>query len=392
MTKTDPHQIRELSKQFERQFEHKPTVAAHAPGRIEVLGNHTDYNLGYTLSAAIDLGTTFVAAPSKDATCRIFASNMSDTVTFSVDDKARETKQTWANYIKGVLVKLQETAPFTTGFDAAFVGDIPLGAGLSSSAALEMASGLALAKLYGRTIEPLAMAKIGQWSEHNYAGVKCGLLDQISSLYGREGGLTMIDFKSLEVKSLPMGHNVCFLMCNTNVKHALVDTEYNQLRAKCEEAAAYFKGVLKHEVTALRDVSQAEWNDHSSKMDKVAAKRSAHIVGENRRVVEGAECLARGDLKAFGQLMFESHESSRVQFENSCKELDHVVASAKQTPGVLGARLSGGGFGGSAVLLVEPTKVGSIAGNIGDAYRAKFGTGCEIRRVSASAGGRLIPV
>lgn len=392
MQPNDTFHIKELSKQFERQFGHKPTIAAHAPGRIEVLGNHTDYNLGYTLSAAIDLGTTFVAAPSKDKTCRIFASNLSDTATFSVDDKARDEKQTWVNYIKGMLVKFQETAGFATGFDAVFVGDIPLGAGLSSSAALEMASGLAIAKLYGRQIEPIAMVKMGQWSEHNYAGVKCGLLDQISSLYGRESSLTMIDFKSLEVKSLTMGSGVCFLMCNTSVKHALVDSEYNQLRAKCEEAAAFFKKALKRDVTALRDVSQEEWNQYSAKMDPIAAKRSAHIIGENRRVLAGAECLARGDLKAFGQLMFESHESSRTQFENSCKELDLIVATAKKTHGVLGARLSGGGFGGSAVLLVEPTKVGAIAGDIGDAYRAKFNASCDIRRVSASAGARLLPV
>ena len=195
MISTSNH-IDDLTLQFEKRFGRKPTVAAHAPGRIEVLGNHTDYNLGYTLSAAIDLGTTFVAAPSTDSTCRILAANLTEVATFPVTDKAREIHHMWANYIKGVLVKLQDGSAPVPGFDAAFVGDIPLGAGLSSSAALEMASGLALARLYGKTIEPLAMAKIGQWSEHNYAGVKCGLLDQISSLFGREASLTMIDFKT----------------------------------------------------------------------------------------------------------------------------------------------------------------------------------------------------
>lgn len=387
-----PSPARDLGRQFEKQFGHKPVVASHAPGRIEVLGNHTDYNLGYTLSAAIDLGTTLVAAPAKDGTCRVHATNLNETATFDVKDKERETKQTWVNYIKGVAVKLQESGAFPTGFEAVFSGDIPLGAGLSSSAALEMATGLALSKLYNRPVEPLALAKVGQWAEHNYAGVKCGLLDQISSLFGREAAVTMIDFRSLEVRSLPIGNNVCFLMCNTNVKHALVDSEYNERREKCEAAAAFFKKALKRDVKSLRDVSQDEWNAHSAKMEPVAAKRSAHVIGENRRVLAGVDCLARGDLKAFGQLMFESHESSKTQFENSCKELDVIIQLAAKTPGVLGGRLSGGGFGGSAVLLVEPTKAVSIAGAIGEGYRAKLGTGCEVRRVKASAGGRLIAV
>jgi galactokinase len=273
-----------------------------------------------------------------------------------------------------------------------FLGNIPLGSGLSSSAALSMSSGLALGRLYGAAIPPKDMAKMGQIAEHEFAGVKCGLLDQISSLFGKAHRLVLTDFRSIEVDTVPLGDQACFLLCDTKVKHNLAASEYNERRASCEKAAVFFADVLNHPVTRLRDVSWDEWERRHAAMDPVAAKRSAHVIGENTRVNEGCRLLRKGDLKTFGKLMFDSHESSRVRFENSCEELDFVVEAASRTRGVLGARLSGGGFGGSAVILADPADTDNIAASLADAYLRRFGHPCETRVVVPADGAALVPI
>ena len=379
-----------VTKLFAEHFGQAHKIAAYAPGRVEVLGNHTDYNEGFVLSAAINFGTYFLVSPSDDTTCRLVAGDLMAGVTFDVNSPAPVTENTWANYVIGVLAGLQEHGETQTGFNGMFLGNIPLGAGLSSSAALEMCSGLALGKLYGIEVDALGMAKIGQKAEHQYAGVKCGLLDQVSSLFGRENSLVMTDFRSLEVQTLPMGDDVAFLMCNTKAKHALVDGEYNERREHCEAAAAYFKDVLAHPVDALRDVSWAEWEEHESKMEPLAAKRAAHPIGENERVLEGRKLLDAGDLVGFGKLMFASHDSSVSYFENSCAELDTIVNAAKATPGVLGARLSGGGFGGSVVALIHPRDAETVSHAINVVFEKAHGHPCDICVITPSVGAHMI--
>ncbi len=366
------------------------TVAAYAPGRVEVLGNHTDYNEGYVLSAAINFGTFFLVSPREDATCRLVAGDIMEEVTFDVSAPEASTESSWSNYVKGVLAGLAVHGEIAHGFDALFLGNIPLGAGLSSSAALEITSGLALTKLYGIQLDKITLARIGQKAEHEYAGVKCGLLDQISSLFGKTDQLVMSDFRTLEVANVPMGEHACFLMCNTHAKHALVDGEYNERREKCEAAAEYFKGVLDHPVTALRDVSWEEWEQQHSRMDPQTAKRAAHPIGENERVLRGRELLANHHLEDFGTLMFDSHESSRKYFENSCEELDTVVAAARDIPEALGARLSGGGFGGSAVVLVHPNDVEKVSVALSAAYAEAHGQPCDISVVEPSGGACVV--
>jgi galactokinase len=270
------------------------------------------------------------------------------------------------------------------------LGDIPLGAGLSSSAALETASALALCSLYSLPVDRMALAKIGQQAEHVYAGVKCGLLDLISSLFGRRGRGVMTDFRSLEVDTVPLGEDVCFLMCNTNVKHRLVESAYNERRAACEHAAAYFAANLKHPVKALRDVSMAELDEGATGLDPVAARRAAHVIGENERVQAGRKLLAAGDLPAFGKLMFASHESSRCKFENSCRELDVLVDAARGMSSVLGARLSGGGFGGSVVVLVHPRDAAVIGKSLSAVFQKSVGRVCDVRVVIPSDGAMVL--
>ena len=377
---------------FKARFGAEPAVTAYAPGRIEVLGNHTDYNEGFVFSAAIDQGTFFAVSPSEGTACTIVAGNLDRSVTFDISDVKPQKEDSWQNYVTGTFNWLFDGEPAKAGrgFNAVFEGNIPLGAGLSSSAALEMATALALAKIYGIEKDKTALAKIGQKAEHTFAGCPCGLLDQASSLYGKAGALVKSDFRHCLFETVDMGGDVAFMMVKSNAKHALVDGAYASRRQACEDAAKYFAGVLKHPVTHLRDVSCAEWILYRGGLSETVAKRAIHPIGEDERVLLGARLLEKGDLAGFGALMFDSHESSRSWFENSCAELDTIVDAAKATPGVLGARLSGGGFGGSCCLLVKPDAADRIAAAITQAYRTVYGDEPVCRLVKPSDGARLV--
>ena len=382
----------ELVAKFEKLYGEKPTVVAYAPGRIEVLGNHTDYNEGYVFSAAIDKGTFFAAAPTADRTCELTAGDFMETARFTLDTVAPAKEMTWQNYVTGTFNWLLDGEPAKAphGWKGMFLGNIPLGAGLSSSAALEMCTALALSKLYGIEKDRTTLAKIGQKAEHTFAGCPCGLLDQASSMYGKAGALVKSDFRTNEFETVEMGPKVAFMMVKSNAKHALVDGAYASRRAACEEAAKYFASVLRKPVTHLRDVTMAEWVLYRGGLSETVAKRAVHPIGEDERVLQGAELLAKGDLKAFGALMYDSHESSRNWFENSCEELDAIVDAAKAIPEVYGARLSGGGFGGSCCLLVDPSAADKIAAQISKEYKAKFGDEPTCSVIKPSEGAHLV--
>ena len=385
------HVCDELLAKYRAHYGREPEALAYAPGRIEVLGNHTDYNEGYVFSAAIDSGTFFAAAFNDLGVNRIVAGDLMREVSFPLAGaKPVQGEDTWANYVIGTVAGIAARQPQERGIDAMFLGNVPMGFGLSSSAALEMCTAKAVCALRGIELDDVTLAKIGQAAEHDYAGCSCGLLDQISSLCGQYGKLVKTDFRSLRVETVDMGPSVCFLMCNPHAKHALVDGQYNSRRKACEDAARHFAAVLPHPVAALRDVTMAEWEAHKAGLDETAAKRAAHPIGEDERVLEGAKLLERGDLEAFGQLLYASHESSRTLFENSCQELDDVVAVAKTVPGVLGARLSGGGFGGSVVVLVRAEAANDAAVAIAAGYAAKTGKSCDVSRIQPSQGATVL--
>jgi galactokinase len=386
----DPALLQALAERFAAHYGGPHTAAAYAPGRVEVLGNHTDYNEGFVHSSAIDCGLYFVAARGAGTTGHLYAAGLDDAAEFDTARPRPDTARTWPNYLIGVYAGLTERYGIHGGFDAAIIGNVPQGGGLSSSAALEMATGLGLAALFGIEVDPIELARIGQKAEHDYAGANCGLLDQISSLFGVEHSLVRTDFRSLDVATVPLGNDACFLTCNSKVKHSLVDGEYHERRRSCERAAACFADVLDHPVTALRDVSPAELAAHRERMDPLVARRAAHVVGENDRVRRGDALLAAGDLDAYGQLMFASHESSRVDFENSCDELDFLVDACKRIPGALGARLSGGGFGGSIVVLVHPRDADVVGHALNTAYRKAYGRTCDARVIRPSGGAVLL--
>ena len=383
----------ELVGKYEKMYGKKPDIVAYAPGRIEVLGNHTDYNAGYVFSAAIDKGTFFAVSASDDDSCELTAGDLMETAKFTTKTVAPAKEMTWQNYVTGTFNWLFDGKPETApkGWKGMFLGNIPLGAGLSSSAALEMCTVLALSKLYGIEKDKTTMAKIGQKAEHTFAGCPCGLLDQASSMYGAEGALVKSDFRYNTFESVSMGPKVAFMMVKSNAKHALVDGAYASRRQACEDAAKYFAGVLRgKEVTHLRDVTMAEWVLYKGGLDETQAKRAVHPIGEDERVLQGAALLEKGDLKAFGALMFDSHESSRNWFENSCAELDTIVDSAKKIPEVLGARLSGGGFGGSCCLLVKPEAADRIAAQITADYKAVYGDEPTCAVIKPSEGAHLV--
>lgn len=322
-------------------------LTTYAPGRAELLGNHTDYNEGYVLALAVDRGTTMTGQVRGDRTVRIHSRDLGKTETVDLDHLASEKVTPWSRYTLGVVDQfLRHDLPLG-GFEAEISGNLPIGAGLSSSASLENATVLFLARAFGAKLEPIQMARLSQKAEHDFVGVRCGLLDQIASLMGKAGHATMIDCRTTEVSHVPLSDKVSFIIANSNAAHALVGGEYNERRADCE-AAAHTLGV-----PFLRDATSEMLKARQSEMADRIFRRALHITGENERVVEGCAALRRGDVKRFGELMFQSHDSSMRHFENSCPEIDVLVAAARKTPGVLGARISGGGFGGASINLVE---------------------------------------
>jgi len=356
--------VEQAKAMHQKTYGTEPTTVAYAPGRIEVLGNHTDYNEGTVLSAAINMGHCFCISASGKPGVRLTAGDIPETTEFdpSTDERLPKNVQ-WANYVKGVMFYLRGHGVEIDSVDCTFLGSIPMGSGLSSSAALEVATAFAVLGYTGKELDPKEVAKIGQKSEHEFAGCSCGLLDQFSSIFGVHHGLIHSDFRTLETYPVQLLDDVVFLMVNPHVKHALAESPYNERRQSCEKAAAELDALIDHPVKALRDVSWEEFEANKGRIDPEAAQRATHVIGEITRVEQGVKLLSEGQLEAFGQFLFDSHETSRTAFENSSKELDIVVEAAREA-GALGARLSGGGWGGSAVALVRATEADAICEKI----------------------------
>lgn len=323
------------------------SVTTYAPGRAELLGNHTDYNEGYVLAIAVDRGTTLKGQTRGDRHVHIHSHQFGKTEIVELDQLASERVTPWARYPFGVIDQFLRNDLPVEGFEAEISSNLPIGAGLSSSASLENATVLFLVKLFGVKLDPMQMARISQKAEHDFVGVRCGLLDQIASLMSKAGQATFIDCRTTEVGHVPLDARVSVILANSNVKHALVGGEYNERRSDCE-AAAHALGV-----SFLRDTTTEVLRSRKSELAERIYRRALHVTGENERVLEGSAALRKGNIARFGELMFASHESSIVNFENSCPELDRLVDTARKTPGVYGARLSGGGFGGATINLVE---------------------------------------
>ena len=366
----------------------EPTVIAKAPGRLEILGNHTDYNEGITLSAAVDQATEFALVPVAGRECCLHDFRDGSTKEFSLDNIDDPTGGGWANYVKGVISQLKKRGIEIGAFNGAILSTVPLSAGMSSSAALEMSAGFAFKEQFGIDIPKADWARIGQGVENEYMGANTGLLDQFSSLFGEEDALIYSDFRTVEVvRTVPLAHGYSIVVVNSMVKHNFTgESDYNIRRRLCEGACAKLQTKFS-EVKALRDVSSEMLEAGKDLLDNEEYLKAKHVVEECERVVLATELLHKGDVEAFGQLLFDSHESSRVNFDNSCPELDFLIEQAKSIPGCIGARLSGGGFGGISIHLVEEDKAEEYCKQILSAFKLQTGIDTEtfICKVGAGA-------
>jgi galactokinase len=376
-----------LTQAFVAAFGTAPQVSARAPGRLEILGNHTDYNEGTVLSVAVDRATSVAAARSGTSRCRVLDAVHRDERSFDAAAIGEPRKGDWANYIKGLVVELGKRGIQVPGFHAVLGSTVPMSAGMSSSAALEMSMLLALLRLAGRELDWREAARVGQACENLYVGAKTGLLDQFSSLKGRAGHLVYSDFRTLEVRTVPLPAGTALVVANSMVRHTLTN-EYNERREACEAAVRVLRERYPG-TKALRDVSPEQLAAARADLDPVVYRRALHVVGEIARVEQGVQALAANGLERFGTLMFESQHSSTHYFENSAAELDALVAIGRELPGAIGARLSGGGFGGITVHLVEAASASGYAQALCQRYRERTGLTADIMVCQAADGAQV---
>jgi len=375
---------RRAQSAFEATFGQPSTLLVQAPGRVNLIGEHTDYNDGLVLPCAIDYRTVIAARPREDRHVRVAAVDYDDAVDeFDLDAPIeRQAAPMWANYVRGVIQQLAQRGLPMHGMDLAITGDIPQGAGLSSSASLSVAVGRLFATLPGfQDLTPIDIALIAQASENDFVGTKCGNMDQISSACGVEGHALLIDCRSLEVKPVPIPHDAAIMIFNSMVRRGLVDSEYNTRRRQCEDAARHFG------IKALRDLDLATLQARGAELDPVTLRRARHVVTEDERVFAAAEALAAGDLGRMGVLMAASHASMRDDFEITVPLIDRLVDIVKGVIGTKGGvRMTGGGFGGCVVALVPAALVEPVRAAVDQDYRGPQGEQATIYVCSAAAG------
>lgn len=360
-----------------------------APGRVNLIGEHTDYNDGFVLPAAIDLFTWVAVAPLQERKLSIISENFSERIEFDLDDAHPPAAGHWSDYVRGVAVLLEQAGHRLHGARLVIRSDVPIGSGLSSSAALEVAAAYALLGNSGVNVNRLDVARLCQRAENEFVGARCGIMDQFVACWGEAGKALLLDCRSLEFRRVPLSDEARLVICNTMVRHELARGAYNERRAECEAGVRHLAR-LRPGVRALRDVALDELEHAGRDLPDVIFRRCRHVISENARVIEAGEALERGDLVYFGQLMNESHRSLRDDYEVSCDELDLMVRLARQVPGVHGARMTGGGFGGCTISLVRPEHVEEFKRVVAEGYQKARGLSPEIYVCSAAQGAEEI--
>jgi galactokinase len=341
-----------LRTAFTEHYQHAPRLF-RAPGRVNLIGEHTDYNEGFVLPMAIDRETVVAAIPRDDRRVRAFSLNLNESVEFDLDNPGAKKRGLWLDYLEGVAWALESSGVNLKGADLMISSDVPAGAGLSSSAALEVSAGLALASVSGQTVDHVTLALAGQRAEHEYVGTKCGIMDQLVAVMGKAGHALLIDCRSLSAEPVPLDTtHAHIVICDSVVKHELSSSEYNTRREECERGVEMLRNYLPG-IRALRDVSVADFERYEEKLPEPIRRRCRHVVTENERTLNAADALRQGRLEEMGRLMERSHVSLRDDYEVSCAELNLLVEIAGNFHGCLGARMTGGGFGGSTVNLVR---------------------------------------
>jgi galactokinase len=360
-----------------------------APGRVNLIGEHTDYNDGFVLPAAIEFYCWAAAAPRGDGKLVIHSENFNETVEAVLNSLAPLEKKHWANYPLGVAWALRQAGKRLTGANIYIAGEVPLGAGLSSSAAVEVAVAFALLSESKNGVDRSQLAQLCQKAENEFVGARVGIMDQFVSCYGRASHALLLDCRSLEHEFVKLPANLQLVICNTMVRHELASGEYNARRAECEEGVRILRIVLP-EIRALRDVTLSQLEDHRRNLSAKVFARCRHVITENARVKRAVEAFQKGNTAALGPLLQDSHCSLRDDYEVSCRELDLMVEIASAQPGLIGARMTGGGFGGCTVNLVESAAVTDFRRNVAAAYSSKTGLTSEIYVSPASEGAQEI--
>lgn len=369
---------------FAREFGGEASVVVAAPGRVNLIGEHTDYNDGFVLPAAIDRHIVIAARPRADRVVRLFAADMRESARFDLDDIRPDTARRWSNYERGVAWALQGAGYTLQGMDAVIAGDVPVASGLSSSAAVEVATAFAFQTLGELALDGVQRALLCQKAENEFVGMRCGIMDQYIISLGRRGHALLIDCRSLDYRLVPVPAGVSLVICDTQKRRGLVDSEYNTRRNECEAGARALG------VPALRDVSVETFAAREEELAPVTRKRCRHVVTENQRVMDAVDALGAGDLERFGALMNASHVSLRDDYEVSCAELDAMVEAAWRQPGVVGARMTGAGFGGCTVNLVRDEAAEAFQRQVAAEYTRATGLEPRVYRCAAEDGVRLL--
>ncbi|OOF59661.1 galactokinase [Rodentibacter myodis] len=381
--------IQQAQQIFKQKFNTTPTLTVYAPGRVNIIGEHTDYNDGFVMPCAINFGTAVVGTKRDDSIWNVYAADLDDRDEFSLDEPIEKSPHKWANYVRGVVKFIQERCPdFKQGANLVISGNVPLSSGLSSSASLEVSVGKFCQQLGHLPLSHTDIALNGQKAENQFVGANCGNMDQLISALGQENHMLMIDCRTLETKPTPVPNDIEVIIVNSNVPHDLVTGEYNIRRQQCERAAAFFG------VKALRDVSVAQFKEKEvelTALDPFVAKRARHIITENQRVLDAVQALKHNDLTRLGELMAQSHDSMRDDFEITVPQVDYLVELAQLAIGKSGgARMTGGGFGGCIVALAPHSKVEAVRKIIADNYEKTTGLKETFYVCTASQGVRVI--
>ena len=377
-------EAKELSTTFQSLRGSEPRIY-RAPGRVNLIGEHTDYNEGFVMPAAINFSTWVTVTPRDDRVIAVSSENFQETFKFDLDDTTARERGHWSDYVRGVALTLEQAGYRLKGAQLQIRGEVPIGAGLSSSASIEVATGYALLQHSRFAIERIELAKLCQRAEQNFVGMRCGIMDQFVACHGQEGRALLLDCRSLEYELLPLPEDVRLVICNTMVKHQLAGSEYNQRRSECEEGVHHLARALP-DVRALRDVSLSDLESHGRELPEAVYRRCRHVISENTRVLQAKTALENRDLSEFGQLMNESHRSLRDDYEVSCAELDLMVELAREADGVYGARMTGGGFGGCTINLVKAESCADFNDSVAREYERSTGVAPEIYVCRAAPG------
>lgn len=373
----------QLKLSFETYFNSKPEIVVRAPGRVNLIGEHTDYNDGFVFPMAIDRAVWLALRPREDGIVRLYSLDLEAEASFELLSLTKGSD--WIEYPKSIAYELIKAGYTLRGFDAVMTGDVPRGAGLSSSAAVELAIARAFSAVSGFAWDAASMAKLSQKAENEWVGVNCGIMDQMASAACKEGHALFLDCRSLEIQHAPLPTGVSIVILDTSTRRGLVDSAYNERRSQCEEAARWFG------VKALRDVSMDEFNKSPKDgLDQLAARRARHIVSENARVLEAMKAMQAGDVKRLGELFNASHNSLRDDFEVTNDALNIMVECAREQKSCYGARMTGAGFGGCAVALVREENASEFADAVSVAYRQRSNMEAAVYVCKPSEGASLI--